>query len=139
MTTVSDVMTRGTECATMTETLVDAARKMRDLNVGSLPICGPDDKLHGMITDRDIVVKCVADGSDPSRIHVGDIAQGTPIWVPADASLQDAERLMSEHRIRRLPVIDDHRLVGMVAQADVARAADERSVGAVVESISETS
>jgi CBS domain-containing protein len=137
MTTVSDVMTRGAECARATETLVDAARKMRELDVGSLPICGPDERLQGMITDRDIVVKCVADGSDPSRIQVADLAQGTPVWVAADAPLAEAQRLMAENQVRRLPVIDDHRLVGIVAQADVARAADETATGAVVESISE--
>ena len=139
MTAVRDLMTPGAECAKETDSLVDAARRMRDLDVGALPICGSDDRLHGMITDRDIVVRCVADGRDPSTILVSELAEGTPIWVDAQAPTDDAMALMAEHQVRRLPVIEDHRLVGMLSQADVARHADERKVGGVVESISQES
>ena len=72
MTSVRDIMSQGAECARTNDTLVDAARKMRDLDVGALPICGDDDRLHGMITDRDIVVRCVADGGDPGATSVQD-------------------------------------------------------------------
>ena len=72
MTTARDIMTKGAECAQITETLADAARKMRDLDVGALPICGEDNRLKGMITDRDIVVKAIADGKDPSSVKVQD-------------------------------------------------------------------
>ena len=70
MASVREIMTGSAECARTTDTLVDAAKKMRDLDVGALPICGDDDRLHGMITDRDIVVRCVADGGDPSSVTV---------------------------------------------------------------------
>ncbi len=139
MTAVRDLMTPGAECAKETDSLVDAARRMRDLDVGALPICGSDDRLHGMITDRDIVVRCVAEGIDPSTVLVSELAEGTPIWVDAQASTDKAMALMAEHQVRRLPVIEDHRLVGMLSQADVARHADERKVGGVVESISQES
>ena len=129
-------MTGDTECAAATDTLVDAARKMRDLDVGALPICGEDDRLQGMITDRDIVVKCVAEGGDPASATVSDFAEGKPVTIGADDSVEEALRTMSEHGVRRLPVIDGHQLVGMVSQADVAKNLPEESVGDLVEAIS---
>ncbi len=69
MVSVREIMTGSAECARTTDTLVDAAKKMRDLDVGALPICGDDDRLHGMITDRDIVIRCIADGGDPNTSH----------------------------------------------------------------------
>ena len=130
-------MTSDCECAQMDQTLVDVARRLRDLDVGSMPICGDDGKLAGMITDRDIVVKTVAEGRNPAEVNARELATGTPIWVDASASLDDAERLMSEHQIRRLPVIDGHRLVGIVAQADIARRAPAAETGKVVSKVSE--
>ena len=86
MTNARDIMHQGAECIGETETLADAARKMRDLHVGALPVCGEDDRLHGIITDRDIVVKCIADGRDPQAVTARELAQGTPVWyvVAAD-------------------------------------------------------
>ncbi len=137
MTTVREIMTAGAICAGVNDTLADAARTMRDLNVGALPICGQDDKLAGMITDRDIVVKCVAAGGDPSQVKVGELAEGTPVYVNADADVREVLHAMAQNQVRRLPVIDEQRLVGVVSQADVARHLPEDSVGELVESISQ--
>jgi CBS domain-containing protein len=131
-----DIMTGGVECVGENETLEQAARKMKDLNVGSLPICGEDNRLKGMITDRDIVVKCVADGGDPKTATAGQLAEGKPVTIGADDSIEEAIRTMKQHQVRRLPVIDGHDLVGVVSQADIARNYPEDRVGELVEFIS---
>jgi CBS domain-containing protein len=136
MTTARDIMTGGAECIGENETLVDAARKMRDLDVGSLPICGEDNRLKGMLTDRDIVVKCLAEGGDPSSTRASELAQGKPVTVGADDAVEEVLRTMTQHKVRRLPVIDGHELVGMVSQGDVARHLPEEKVGDLVEAIS---
>ncbi len=136
MTTARDIMTGNTECAQTTDTLTDAARKMRDLGVGALPICGEDNRLKGMVTDRDIVVNCVAAGEDPSSTTVEALCEGKPVTIGADDSVEEALRTMTEHGVRRLPVIDGHDLVGMVSQADVAKNLPEEQVGELVEAIS---
>jgi CBS domain-containing protein len=135
-TTARDIMTGNAECARTTDTLVDAARKMKDLEVGALPICGEDDRLKGVITDRDIVIGCVADGGDPSNAKVEEYASGEAVTIGADDSIEEALRTMTEHGVRRLPVIDGHDLVGIVSQADVAKNLPEDKVGALVEAIS---
>jgi CBS domain-containing protein len=101
---------------------------MRDLKVGSLPICGTDDRLHGIITDRDIVIKCIAEGGDPSTTMAGELAQGTPVWVTTDADEGEVLKLMEQNKIRRLPVMENHRLVGMISEADLATHLGERKV-----------
>jgi CBS domain-containing protein len=136
MTTTRDIMTSGADCARTGETLADAARKMRDLQVGALPVCGDDDRLAGMITDRDIVVSVVAEGKDPASVRVDELAQGKPVTIGADDSVEEALATMSEHGVRRLPVIDGHRLVGVVSQADIARNLPEDKVGDLVAAIS---
>jgi CBS domain-containing protein len=120
----------------MSDTLVDVARKMRDLDVGALPICGDDERLKGMITDRDIVVRSVADGKDPNSETAESFAEGKPVTVGADDSAEEALRTMTEHGVRRLPVIDGHDLVGMVSQADIAKNLPEDKIGQLVEAIS---
>ena len=135
MTTARDIMHVGAECIGEHETLAQAARRMRDLDVGALPVCGDDDRLHGIITDRDIVVRCVAAGGDPETVTAGDLAQGKPFTIDADASTGQVLQVMEEHRIRRLPVIDNHRLVGMISEADLARHLPEQSVAEFVEAI----
>lgn len=137
MVTAREIMTPGAECIGENETLVTAARKMRDLDVGALPICGEDERLHGILTDRDIVVKCIADSGDPSSVKAGSLAQGKPVTIGADDDVSEALRTMEKHQVRRLPVIDDHRLVGMLAQADVALALSPEAVGETVAEISE--
>src|SRR6266545_500251 len=126
-----DIMHPGAECIGEDETVATAAQKMRDLGVGSLPICGADDRLHGVLTDRDIAVKCIAEGRDP--------AQGTVFWVDATADLGEVLHQMEDHRVKRLPVIDNHRLVGMISEADLARHLDEHRLAEFVEKIYATS
>ena len=129
-------MSTNVECASVNETLVDAARKMRDLNVGALPICGDDNRLKGMLTDRDITVRAVAEGMDPSSVKVSDFANEKPVTIGADDSLDEALRTMTEHDVRRLPVIDGHDLVGMISQADIAQNMSGTQTGGLVEDIS---
>ena len=136
MTTARDIMSGGAECAGENETLADAARKMRDLDVGALPICGEDNRLKGVVTDRDIVVKCIASGGDPTSTKVSELAEGKPVTIGADDPVDEALRTMKEHGVRRLPVIDGHDLIGMVSQADVAKNLPEEKVGDLVEAIS---
>jgi CBS domain-containing protein len=136
MTTARDIMTPGAQCVGENQTLIDAARMMRDLDVGALPICGEDNRLKGMLTDRDIVVRCLAEGGDPEQTRASQFAEGKPVTIGADDSVDEALRTMKEHKVRRLPVIDGHDLVGMVSQADVARNIDEKKVGDLVEAIS---
>ena len=137
MVTAREIMTPGAECVGENETLVTAAQKMRDLDVGALPICGEDGRLQGVLTDRDIVVKCIADSGDPSSVNAGSLAQGKPVTIGADDDISEALRTMEEHQVRRLPVIDGHTLVGMLAQADIARALSPDVVGETVAEISE--
>jgi CBS domain-containing protein len=135
MTTARDIMTRDAECVRTSDTLVTAAQRMRDLGVGSMPICGDDDRLAGMVTDRDIVVKCIADGGDPTSTRVEALAEGKPVTIGADDDIQEALRTMTSHDVRRLPVIDGDRLVGSVSQADIAKHLPE-AAGALVSDLS---
>ncbi len=137
MTTAREVMSQGVECVRENETLVDAARKMRDLDVGALPICGEDNRLKGMLTDRDIVVKCLADGGDPSTVTAGSLGEGKPVTIGADDDVTEALETMKKHQVRRLPVIDGHDLVGIISQADIANSLSEGATGDLVQEISE--
>jgi CBS domain-containing protein len=103
---------------------------------GALPICGEDNRLKGMITDRDIVVKCVADGGNPTSTTVGSFVEDKPVTIGADDSVEEALKTMASHGVRRLPVIDGHDLIGMVSQADIAKNLPEEQVGELVEAIS---
>jgi CBS domain-containing protein len=137
MPTAREIMTANPTCAQEDQTVAEAARMMADLNAGALPICGNDNRLKGMITDRDIVVKVLARGQDPTKVKVGELGQGKPVTIGADDDATEILRTMAEHRVRRLPVIDGHDLVGIVALADVARALPDRPVGDLLEAISE--
>lgn len=133
--TARGVMTPGVECVREDETVLDAARTMARLDVGALPICGRDDRLKGMLTDRDIVVKVLAQGKDPATTTVAQLGQGKPVTVGADDSVQELVRTMAEHQVKRLPVIDGHRLVGVVSEADLAEHARPEQVVAVVRGV----
>jgi CBS domain-containing protein len=137
--TARDIMSSDCTCVGEHDSLLDAAQQLARLDVGAMPICGDDDRLKGMITDRDIVVKALARGLDPAKTEVGQLGQGDgkTVTIGADDSIEDALRTMSEHQVRRLPVIDGHKLVGMIAQADIARNYDEEKVGDLVEAISQ--
>ena len=136
MTTARDIMTGNADCVSVNDTLADAAKKLRDLDVGAMPICGDDNRLKGMLTDRDIVVKGVAEGRDPSATRVSDFAEGKPVTIGADDTVEETLRTMKEHGVRRLPVIDGHDLIGIVSQADVARNLPDDKIGDLVEAIS---
>jgi CBS domain-containing protein len=136
--TAREVMTGGVECADENESVIDAAKKLQQLDIGSMPICGEDNRLKGMLTDRDIVVKVLAKGKDPSSVTAGELGQGKPVTIGADDSVDEALHTMSEHKVRRLPVIDGHDLVGVVTIADLAGAIEDDKVGDLVEAISAT-
>jgi len=132
-------MTGGTECIGESEALAEAAKKMRELDVGALPICGEDNRLKGMLTDRDIVVKAIAEGRSPEETKAGELGDGKPVTIGADDSAEEALQTMTEHKVRRLPVIDGHDLIGIVSQGDLATNVDEAEVGELVEAISAAS
>ena len=133
-----DIMTSDADCVQETDSILDAAKALADRNVGAMPICGEDNRLKGMLTDRDIVVKVLAKGKDPSSVTAGELGQGKPVTIGADDSVDEALHTMSEHKVRRLPVIDGHDLVGVVTIADLAGAIEDDKVGDLVEAISAT-
>ena len=136
MTTAREIMSGGAECARTTDTVQDAARRMKDLDVGALPICGEDERLKGMITDRDIVLKSVAEGADVTQAKVEEYAGDEVVTIGADDSVEEALATMSRAGVRRLPVIDGHDLVGMISQADIAKNLPDDQIGNLVEAIS---
>lgn len=136
MVTAREIMTPDATCVQENDSLSQAAQMMRDLDVGALPICGEDNRLKGLLTDRDIVVLAIAEGRDPATVKAGAYGKEKPITIGADDSIDDAIATMKEHKVRRLPVIDGHDLVGMVAQADIARNISDDKVGDLVELIS---
>lgn len=118
-----DIMSGGVTCVGAHQNLMEAARMMRDLNVGCLPICGDNNKLMGLITDRDIVVECCAEGIDPASVQAGSLKREL-FWVDAEADASEVLETMERHQIKRLPVIDvqhGHNLVGMIAEHDLAK------------------
>ncbi len=130
-----DIMHPGAECIGENDSVAAAAQKMRDLGVGSLPICGADDRLHGILTDRDIVLRCVAEGRDPAQVRAGDLAQGTVFWAEATAGVGEVLHQMEDHKVKHLPVIENHRLVGIITEADLARHLDEHRLAEFVEKV----
>lgn len=132
MTKARDMMHQGVRWIPATETLDRAAQLMREMNVGALPISDADERLCGIVTDRDIVVNCVAEGHDPAKCTAGDLAQGTPRWIDANADVTEVVREMSEHRIRRLPVIENKKLVGMISEADLGRSLSDDQIAEFV-------
>ncbi|MFL6115240.1 MAG: CBS domain-containing protein [Catenulispora sp.] len=135
MTTVASIMTGSVEFVDAGETLAVAARRMRDMDVGALPVRGPDNRLAGIVTDRDIVVKAIAADLDPNVCTVRALVDTQPICVDANSDVEEAVARMAEHQIRRLPVVEGDQLVGMVTQADIARAMPEQA-GQVVHDVS---
>src|SRR3954463_8181313 len=127
--TARDVMTGGAECIGENDTIAEAAKRLADLDVGAMPICGEDNRLKGMLTDRDIAVKVVAQGKDPGSTEAGELAQGKPVTIGADDSGAEAPQTMKDPKVRRLPVIDGHDLIGIVSQADLARNVEEEKIG----------
>jgi CBS domain-containing protein len=136
MTTAREIMTPDPVLIRSSDTVLDAAKRMAALGVGSLPICGEDNRLKGVITDRDVVVKVIAAHKDPRAVHVGKLAQDEVITIGASESAEQILATMSRHQVRRLPVMDGDEVVGIVTVADVARALSDPPVGALVEALS---
>lgn len=135
MTTAGEIMHPGAQWIPATETLDRAAQLMSRLNVGALPISDSNERLCGILTDRDIVIGCVAKGHDPSKITAGDMAQGTPRWIDAGADVSEVLEEMQSHQIRRLPVIENKRLVGMISEADLAKHLSEEQIAGWAEKV----
>jgi CBS domain-containing protein len=135
---VRDAMTGDPRSIGATASVVEAARLMREQHIGSLPITDGE-KLVGMITDRDITTRVVAEAADPKVISVEDVYSRDLVSVEPDNDLQEALQLMARHQVRRLPVVENDRLVGIVAQADIALGENEKKTGELVEAISEPS
>jgi CBS domain-containing protein len=134
---IREIMTENPRTVEADRPVAEAARMMRDSDAGMIPIMAGQ-KLVGTVTDRDIVVRVIAEGRDPQSVTCREIASQDVVTIDPQQDLTDALRLMAEHQIRRLPVCEeDGRLVGVVAQADVARQGDERQVGETVEQISQ--
>jgi CBS domain-containing protein len=136
--TARDVMTGDCECVGEGDTVLDAAKRLAELDVGAMPICGEDNRLKGMLTDRDIVVKVLAQGKDPASTKAGEVDQGDAqtVTIGADDPIDEALRTMIDHKVRRLPVIDGHDCVGVISQADIATHLEDDKVADLVEAIS---
>jgi CBS-domain-containing membrane protein len=133
-----DIMSPDCTCIGENDSVLDAAKRLAEKDIGSMPICGEDDRLKGMLTDRDIVVKVLAKGKDPASVRAGElgVGDGKTVTIGADDTVDEALRTMIDHKVRRLPVIDGHRMVGIISQADIAMNLDEGKVGNLVEAIS---
>jgi CBS domain-containing protein len=134
-TSIKDVMTREVRACEPTATVAEAAKVMAREDIGPIPIV-EGGRLVGIVTDRDIVVQVVAAGRDVNSTTVGDIASRDLVTVSPDDNLDDALTLLAERQVRRLPVVEGDRLVGIVAQADIARLGEDKKTGEVVEEIS---
>ena len=136
---VKEIMTSGVECTQPNATLREAARIMRDMDVGPLPVCGDDDRLAGIITDRDITVRAVAEGKDPDATPVRDVMTPKIIYCYEDQDVSDAAHMMEQNQVRRLVVLNhDKRLVGIVSLGDLAvDTGDEQLAGHTLEAVSE--
>jgi CBS domain-containing protein len=135
---VRDAMTEDPRSIVASASVVEAARLMREEHIGSLPVTD-DEQLVGMVTDRDITTRVVAESADPKLTSVGEVYSRDLISVEPDNDLEEALRLMARHQVRRLPVVENGKLVGIVAQADIALAENEKRTGELVEAISEPS
>jgi CBS domain-containing protein len=135
--TIRDVMTSNPCSIDAERSVAYAAKMMREEDVGLAPIV-EGDKLIGTLTDRDITVRVVAEGRDPDQVKVRDVASTQLVTIDPQQDLDEALRMMAKHQVRRLPVVEeDGRLVGVVAQADIAREGDDSETGQLVEKISQ--
>ena len=135
---VKDVMTRHVECVSPEDTIQTAARKMRDLDVGPMPVCGPDGRLAGMLTDRDITVRATADGKDPKACKVREAMTPDVIYEFEDQDATEAANVMQHRQIRRVLVLNrEKKLSGIVSLGDLAVDASKRQAGDVLKDVSE--
>jgi CBS domain-containing protein len=134
---IAEVMTQRPRAVTAQMTVREAARLMDEEDVGSLPVVDEGERLIGIVTDRDVAVRVVGRGLDSDTTVVGDVASIDVAVLTPDHDLDDALRLMAREQVRRVPiVVRENQLVGIIAQADVARAGKEKTTGEVVEAIS---
>jgi CBS domain-containing protein len=134
--TVRDAMTASPKAIQSDATAADAAKTLAAEDVGSLPVV-QNGELVGMVTDRDLVTRVLAKDKDPSQVRVAEVASENPIVATPDQPLDEALRRMASEQVRRLPVVENGQLVGILAQADVAKSADASSTGQMVEDISQ--
>jgi CBS domain-containing protein len=134
-TSIKEVMTRDVRACEPNATVAEAAKVMAQEDVGPVPIV-EDSRLVGILTDRDIVVRVVAEGRDPNATTVGEIASTELVTVSPGDDLDEALKLLAKRQVRRLPVVEGDQLVGIVAQADIARLGEDKKTGEVVEGIS---
>jgi CBS domain-containing protein len=136
---VSDLMTKDPACCTPETGLREAARLMVEHDCGEIPVVDSKRTMRpvGVVTDRDIVVRCVAEGSNPLEVEAGDIMSNPVVTITPDMGLEDVADLMEEHQLRRVPVVDEAGAIcGIVAQADIARHANPRELAEVVREVS---
>jgi CBS domain-containing protein len=137
-TVARDIMTPGARIMKVDDPVIDLAKAMAEEGIGAIVICNDENRLQGMVTDRDLAVEVLAGGKDPSSTTAGQLVDGSEVvTIGADDSIDEAIDTMRQHAVRRLPVIDGTEVVGMVSMADVAKAADEQQVGRLVQAISE--
>jgi len=135
-----DIMTSDVECVRPEDTLQEAARKMKTLDVGLMPVCGDQDKVVGMLTDRDITIRATAEGMDPKTTKVRESMSADVVWCYDDQDTEEAARLMQEHQVRRLLLMDrNKRLVGVVSLGDLATGSKQERAGQVLQGVSEPS
>jgi CBS domain-containing protein len=136
MATARDLMHAGCTCVKSDGTAAEAARLMAELDVGSLPICDTEsDRIKGMVTDRDLVLRVIAAGHDPSTFTMDRLPQGPLVWADANEDVEDTLAKMKEHQVHRVPVLESGRLVGIIALWDVSHRMPEAVTGGLVESI----
>ena len=137
MAVARDIMTKNPRTVKVDDSVRQVAGILADENIGAVVVCNDDNRLQGVITDRDLAVEVVARDRDPSSTSASELIDGREVvTIGADDSIDEAIRTMKDHAVRRLPVIDGDQLVGMVSQADIARAANDKQVGDLVEAIS---
>jgi CBS domain-containing protein len=137
-TTARDLMTIKPQTVTPSTGLPEIARLMRDLDIGMLPICDDRGTLVGVVTDRDLVVRCLAEDLDPRTTTVGQLATDTPVTIAADASVDDVLNTMADHQLRRLLVVDAGALIGVISEADIAREGNTEEVADTVQAVTST-
>jgi CBS domain-containing protein len=137
-TVARDIMSSNPHIMKVDDTAGDIAKVLADEGIGAVVICNDENRLQGMVTDRDLTVEVIARGKDPKTTKASELLDGTEVvTIGADDTVEEAVATMKSHAVRRLPVIDGTEVVGMVSQADIAKAADRDLVGKLVEAISE--
>lgn len=135
-TRASEIMTKDVSVISEDESVRDAAQRLANDDIGALPICDSNKQIKGMLTDRDIVVQVVARGKDANTTRAKEMEQGEIVTLRPDDSIEHACDLMAQHQVRRLPVVENGRVLGMVSQADVAKSVSPQDAGRMLFSIS---